>query len=130
MSMVFYYQINLKFAYILHINNKNYVNVLKSGANRRKAAENRKRTDLASMDSCAARCVLKDFIYLYLWCLLYTISRKRRILKALEALFAFLLVQISRKIVLNGIKCAHENSFLSCGYFWHFIILNLFIKQI
>ena len=63
MSMVFYYQINLKFAYILHINNKNYVNVLKSGANRRKAAENRKRTDLASMDSCAARCVLKYFIY-------------------------------------------------------------------
>ena len=48
MSMVFYYQINLKFAHILHINNKNYVNVLKSGANRRKAAENRKRTEMAS----------------------------------------------------------------------------------
>ena len=69
--------------------------------------------------------LLKDFIYLYLQYLLYTISRKRRIFKALEALFAFLLVQILRKIVLNGIKCAHENSFLSCGYFWHFIILNL-----
>ena len=78
MSMVFYYQINLKFAHILHINNKNYVNVLKSGANRRKAAENRKRTDLASMDSCAARCVLKDFIYLYLFYGVYYIQYPER----------------------------------------------------
>ena len=122
-SMVFD-KINSKFAHIY----KNYVILFKLGVNRRKADEKRERTDLASCISVLL--LLKDFIYLYLQYLLYTISRKRRIFKALEALFAFLLVQIVRKIVLNGIKCAHENSFLSCGYFWHFIILNLFIKQI